>query len=108
MNRKPKHKILRYHLTNILYNVEQDLKLYVLHYTPLEEPMKLIAGGMSYGELETFELVPHGALRHLAYVGMRDATDKEEREIEYKLEREVKARNLLDRFGEYYVTRHFE
>lgn len=97
MNRKVKHKILKYHLTNILYDVEKDLPLYVLHYTPREKPMRLVDGSVSYGELETFEIIPDSARPHLVYVGMRDATDKEEREIEYKLERESKARNTVDR-----------
>lgn len=95
------HKILRYHVTCPGYDVEKLLKTYVLHYAPLDNPVQLIDGSISYGELETFEMVPDIALPYLVYVGMRDATDKEEREIEFKVERERELRNRYETLGGY-------
>ena len=71
--------------------------MYALHFERLEKPLRLIDGSISYGELETCELVPYVTLKNLVYVGMRDATQKEEREIEYKFEREIRARNAQDK-----------
>lgn len=95
------HKILRYHVTDPTYDVENLLKLYIVHYEPLKKPEQLINGDISYGELETFELVPDSALPYLSYVGMRDADDKEEREIEYKVKSESAARSTFDKNAEY-------
>lgn len=80
------HKVLKYRILTPDFAMGHDLVPAMLKYKP--KPMKCIGGYVSYGELELIALPPENYEKHLIYIGWRDATDDEEREIRWRKMRE--------------------